>query len=256
MKTCDEMVRDLLTRRDQYIAGQKRRRAIIIHTAAAFCCVCLMVSAGIGVRRSGQLKPPLHETTGQTAAVITTTPSAAASNGTHAEDSTTAPIPGSIDRIHPIAVAEFPAAPKMMIALMGKDFVSMTPDELHAYYGCRIIPTVPDDLQLKDFHPGIFRREGGTGEVYWDGNALGYSNADCTRFATVNVDKNTLPFDFCNLFADVQTRSVISGVEVGLAQKAGGEIYAEFMVQGVGFRIITSGLTLDETVEIIRSLLG
>ncbi len=64
-----------------------------------------------------------------------------------------------------------------------------------------------------------------------------------------------MPFDFCNLFANIQTRSIINNVEVGIAQTPIGDMYAEFMYQTAGFQIFPYGLTQDEFVAVIESIL-
>ncbi len=42
MKSCDEMVNSLLERREQYVAGQKRKRKVLTRTVTSLCCVCLV----------------------------------------------------------------------------------------------------------------------------------------------------------------------------------------------------------------------
>ncbi len=49
MKNCDEMVRSLIERRDQYAIEQKRKKTKIVGTLSSLCCVCLVVLAGFGV---------------------------------------------------------------------------------------------------------------------------------------------------------------------------------------------------------------
>ena len=53
MKTCDEMVRSLLQRRDRYAAAQKRKRTAITRTVTSMSCVCLAVLLGFGMRQGG-----------------------------------------------------------------------------------------------------------------------------------------------------------------------------------------------------------
>ncbi len=49
MKNYDELINDLLERRDRYIADQKRKRKTVISVATSFCCVCFVAFLGIGV---------------------------------------------------------------------------------------------------------------------------------------------------------------------------------------------------------------
>lgn len=252
MKTCDEMVRDLLARRDRYDAEQKQKRAAVLHTAAALCCVCLMVLIGVGVRQA-----PPRQTTEDTAAHGTAETGAVLSAVSSCGDTTAAPATtADTAQISLVEADEIPAPMRALFGLMVEDFTVMDDEALNAYYGINVFPAVPDDLQRREQALGIYRRAGETGEVYWDGNALSYANVDGSRWVSVNVDKDVLPFDFCNLFADVNARSVIGGIEVGLAQDADGVLFAEFTVGGVGFRIIAGGLTPDELVNIVRTLLA
>ena len=52
MKNRDEMVNDLLERRDKYVAEQKRKRNILMRSTAAAVCVCLVASAGVWIWHS------------------------------------------------------------------------------------------------------------------------------------------------------------------------------------------------------------
>ena len=51
MKNCEEMVHSLLTRRDQYAAAQRRKRAVITRTVIPVGCVCLAALVGVGLDR-------------------------------------------------------------------------------------------------------------------------------------------------------------------------------------------------------------
>lgn len=53
MKNCDEMVKDLFERREQYVAEQKRKRKMITRIASSICCVCLVAFMGVGAWQSG-----------------------------------------------------------------------------------------------------------------------------------------------------------------------------------------------------------
>lgn len=59
MKNRDEMVNDLLERRDKFAAEQKRKRSIAVRSTAAAVCVCLVAAAGIWLRygRTNGTKP-------------------------------------------------------------------------------------------------------------------------------------------------------------------------------------------------------
>ena len=162
-----------------------------------------------------------------------------------------------VDNIVFVDAEEFPSADRMYIALMRDDRIPLSSAELNVYYGINVFPdNIPNDLMLHSEYFSIYRRNKGKGEVYHDGNVIRYLNENSTRGVAINVDKNGMPFDFCNIFADVNSFSVINGTKVGFAKKDGGEnLLAEFTYKNVGFRIFASGLTQDELVEIVRSLL-
>ncbi|MBQ2927978.1 MAG: hypothetical protein IJD98_05325 [Oscillospiraceae bacterium] len=53
MKSCNEMVNSIIERRDRHVAKQKRKRTMIIRTAASMCCVCLVALFGFGMWQGG-----------------------------------------------------------------------------------------------------------------------------------------------------------------------------------------------------------
>ena len=148
----------------------------------------------------------------------------------------------------------------MNISLGSEDFVPMTTEELAAYYGTDPFPTVPSDLenwdQAEDFPGyGIFRADGGQGEPYWDQVVLNYSNDDFTRSVNVEVAKGRLPFVCFGLEEADEQVSLINGVEVYLGVTASGYYRAQMMYNGVGFLFTMEGLTQEEAVEVVRSVL-
>lgn len=250
MKNCDEITNRLLERRDRYVAEQKKKRKRAAGTCLSLCCVCLIAFMGFGIRQGGWLSagpeqtaedvlyPGLEDTFDESKGVGTNNP----------EEN---------DQIYIQTIEELPNAVRAMINLSGEDLVSMGRDEINGYYGVNIFPTVPGDLKEDgETKWGIFKRNQGTGELYWDSNGIRYSNEDSSKTVNVEVDKGCVPFDFCNLFDDIQSKSVINHVEVGIAQTAVGDYYAEFMYKDVGFRVTAGGLTQDEFVAVISSLLA
>ncbi len=150
---------------------------------------------------------------------------------------------------------EIPSEKYALFALHINDFVEMSRDEINAYYGTNIFPSVPNDLVAKETVFGIYKSESGTGEIYWDSNRREYSNSDGSRVLALTVDKESVPFDFCNLFDEPEEKSIINDTEVGIAKTEYGELYAEFVYKNAGFRIVASGLLQDEFVSVIESLL-
>ena len=78
---------------------------------------------------------------------------------------------------------------------------------------------------------GSYRRSGGTGEIYWDGNVLNFSNESFTRSVNLEVWK-ARNFISCVAFFDlVEARSVINGMEVALAVAEGGLLLCRIYLQ-------------------------
>lgn len=249
MKNYSEITNDLLERRDRYIAEQKKRRKRMMGTVTSLCCVCLIALLGFGMRQDGALSTEPGQAT-EDALNPGTENAVTESKG---EDPR---VPETNNQISIQKVASLPDAIWAMFNLAVEDFTAMSRDEINEYYGVNIFPAVPSDLK-EDGEPafGIFKRDRGAGEMYWDSNSVSYSNGDYTRTVNVQVDKGCVPFDFCNLFDDIESKSVINDVVVGIAQTENGEYYAEFLYEGAGFRVTASGLTQDELVSIISSLL-
>lgn len=163
--------------------------------------------------------------------------------------------------IHPIADDGAGAVPSRSswssFGLNLADFVDMSRAELIEYYGINVYPTLPADLKARPAgRTGIFRRNGGAGEVYYDGNQQSYFDETGARSVGVAVSKNApLPSD-CVFTDGSDEKSVIHGVEVAIGRAAGGAYYfADFTHRGVRFQITAMGLTQDELVSVIASLL-
>ncbi len=180
------------------------------------------------------------------------------------DDETTTEASSALDNVSQetsedvIVVNKIDAIPdysKMNIALMANDYVFV---DFNEYYGTDITPTLPDDVcYMTNGSLGIYKRDNGTGEVYYDTLTVYYTNYEQTRTVDVTVDKLNIPVDFCNLLDEPEKASVISGVEVLLGEMVYDEevYYAEFMFKGTGFRVVCSGLSQEEIVSVIASLL-
>ena len=263
MKNYDELTDNLLKRRDCYVTEQKKKKKTAINVTASMCCLCFVALLGFGIWNSVMLETVSPDTS--EGSVITGNPDSENSlQQTTDSDGETVNNSSNIEQADKTTndneiciqeIGELPTIPeKMFIALMTDDFIPMTDDEVNEYYGVNIFPTVPTDVESKDNQRlGIYKGKT-SGEIYFDGNKIQYSNEDSSRGLAVNVDKNCLPFVFCDLFADNQTKSIVNGVEVGIAQTPTREMYAEFTYQNVGFRIYACGLTQGEFVGVIASI--
>ena len=144
----------------------------------------------------------------------------------------------------------------MNICLFVDDFVEMSREEMIDYYGVDYIPDVPEDIKpWEDQCCGIYRRNGGTGEVYWDRDVFNFSNADFTRSISLEVEKGGIPWlDYLHLSAN-EEKSLINNVEVFIGQSESGYYYSEFMYEDVGFAMCAEGVSQDEFVAIIASII-
>ena len=91
--------------------------------------------------------------------------------------------------------------------------------------------------------------------MYCDLQALNYSNEDFSRTVNVEVVKDGLPLCDYMLFEENKEKSIINNLEVAIGHSATGHYYAQFIYQNVGFQVIADGLTQDEFVAVISSLI-
>ena len=249
MKNCDEMVNSLLERREQYNAEQKRKRSIITRTVTSMCCVCLIALFGFGMWQSGMFNTTPPDQTVEDALYPGIKDNFDESKGESPDN------PAANNRIV-INTINGISADRMNIALIVDDFVEMSREEMIEYYGVDYIPDVPADIKpWEDERSGIFRRNGGTGEVYWDADILNYSNEDFTRSVHVEVDKGSYVLQDYLFFKGTEEKSIINNFEVLIGLSENGYYYSEFMYNGVGFCIDAEGVTEDEFVAILASII-
>ena len=148
------------------------------------------------------------------------------------------------------------ALPNIMgIARHGKDFIPMNKEEMVAYYGYNVFPEVPDDISISNKQSwGIYRRNQGTGEIYWDQIRQDYKNADQSRRLVVETRKGALPFFDYIILPDEEEKSIINGQEVTIGlSEYGYEVWLFY--KDVGFYIFADGITEEELISIISSLI-
>jgi hypothetical protein len=104
---------------------------------------------------------------------------------------------------------------------------------------------------------GIYRRNGGSGEVYYDTTTQRYASEDGKRCLSVAANKGGPPFQFFAVDSPDLEKSTVGGLEVTVGFALITENYfIGFTRGGVGFSITSSGLSEEELVSIIRSLAG
>lgn len=249
MKNSEEMVSSLLERRDRYAAEQKRKRKVIARAASSVCCVCLVALLGFGIWQGGMFNTTPPDQTVEDALYPGIKDNFDESKG-ESPDNPAANNKIVINTINGIS------ADKMNNCLLVDDFVEKTRDEMVEYYGVDYIPDVPADIKpWEDEQSGIYMRDGGTGEVYWDADILNYSNEDFTRNVHLEVAKaRSIARDYM-FFNGTEEKSLFNNVEVLLGKAENGFYYAEFAYNGVDFLLDTEGLTQDEFVAVITSLI-
>ena len=245
MKNYNEMANDVLRRIGEHETEQRNRRKAISRIVTPLCCFCLVALLGFGVWQGG---------------VFSTTPP-----GQTSED---ALYPGIKDNFNE-SKGESPnnnkivinsingiSSDKMMINLALGDRIEMSIEELCEYYGVDYVPDVPEDIKIWPDQIGdIYKRNGGTGEVYWDQNVLNFSNEDFTRSVHIEVDKGSYVLQDYLHFKGTEEKSVINNIEVLIGLTESGYYYSEFMYKGVGFLIDAEGVTEEEFVAIIASII-
>jgi len=249
MKNCDEMVNSLLERRERYAAEQKRKRTMLTRTATSICCVCLVALLGFGMWQGEMFNTTPPDQTVEDALYPGIKDNFDESTG-ESPDNSAANNKIVINTLNGIS------ADRMNINLAVDDFVEMTREEMIEYYGVDYIPDVPADIKpWKDERSGIYRRNSGIGEVYWDRDILNFSNEDFTRSVNLEVSKGHIPWLDYMHFGTEDEISVINNVELKIGKTDDGYYYTEFMYNNVGFTICTEGLTQDEFVSVIGSII-
>ena len=249
MKNYEEVTRSLLERRDRYEAQRSRNRRIMISVTVSLCCFCVIVGAGVFMGRGGRVSPVTPT------AVVEDSVYPGVTDYFDDKCGQSMTEPSAINKIV-IHSIDGVSSGIMNIALHGNDFVEMTRQEMVEYYGVDYFPEVPADIPPMENHEtGIFRRNGGSGEVYWDQNQLDYANADFTRTVTLSVNKGNRVFQQFLFFEGTEERSVIDNVEILIGLTEEGYYYSEFMLGDVGFLVSAYGVTEAEFVAIIASVL-
>jgi len=150
---------------------------------------------------------------------------------------------------------------RLAIDLRPEDFVPMNKNEIIDFYGFDFFPsTIPADMKIvEEGTYGIYKRDEGTGEVYYSVNMAWYVDDNIDRQLQVNIDKGNLPHS-CFAYLGIEyENSVINGTELLIGRSvnhSGTEIFvAEMMYAGNGIRIESGYLTQAEFVDAVTSLI-
>ncbi len=249
MKNYNEMANDVLRRIGEHKTEQRNRRKAISRIITPLCCFCLVALLGFGMWQGGVFNTTPPDQTLEDALYPGIKDNFDESKGESLDN------PAANNKIVVNTINGI-SADKMNIALMRDDLIEMSVEALCEYYGVDYVPDVPADIKIWPDQSGfIYRRNGGTGEVYWDGNVLNFSNEDFTRSVHVGVDKGSYVHQDYLYFKGTEEKSVINNLEVLIGLSENGYYYSEFMYNGVGFFIDAEGVTEDEFVAIIASII-
>ncbi len=248
MKNYNEIATSVFERREQYEIGKQHKRKIIIRAMIPVCCFSFMFLLGIGLWQGGMF----HTTPPQTSddAIYQGMKDNFDEQNGESPDN-----PAANNKIVINNIGAF-SVDKMNIALLGDDFIKMDRAAVNAYYGINVFPEVPADIPgWQDAAYGIYRRDGGTGETYWDQMVLNYDNEDFSRGVNIEVKKGALPFLDYGFGKSAEEKSIINNWEVAIGLSESGYYHAIFMYQNVGFCVNARGLTQSEFVAVLSSII-
>ena len=253
MMNCNEMVNRLLERKDQYVAEQKRKRKTAVRITTYAFSFALVILLGVGVWQSN-----LFDRT-----TVTDVDNSSNISEQDYSDKLNTETNDNLAKSNKINIVKIDgiSAAKYNTDLLEEDFIPLTNDELKSYYGINIFPTVPRDLGTEwgeedGSSRGIYKKNNGTGKVYYDVQILNYSNEDFSRSVNIELCKGHMPMsDYGSLDWSDSEMSVINNTNVGIGQTDAGHYLVEFVYKNVGFRLIVEGLTQEEMVSVVASII-
>lgn len=250
MKNYEQITNDLLRRRDKYVTEQRKKKKRLAVTTASMCCVCITVLMAVGLHHGGQINSAPEQTANDT--LYPGIKDNFDESKGESPDAVSANNKIVINKIDSTSAARL----KLDIDIKEDDFVEMSLDEMKQYYGVDIEPVVPVDIKpWKDERYGVYKRNGGTGEVYYETTIFNYSSEDYKRDVHLEISKGKIPFSCCLHSDGTEKKSVINNHEVFIGLSESGYYYTEFMYQGVGFIIYADGVSQEEFVNIIASVI-
>lgn len=287
MKTYDETVDRVFTRiRENERTQKKRRKALAIGASATVIVAAAVIAIGIvpGITER-DVRPPTQDDNAVLKAQDSMTgndfqPAAGVSDPAGEPDRNSTLCPGVVspntgetDSIasssaeqnasaeSPVSLTKtdnLPQTRAMLWALHTDDSVPMDAEGIEEYYGFRIDPALPEDLTARESNPRIYRRDGGSGEIYWDLNSFTFENADQSRGITVSLTREfgSSVFDLWNIFPDPSASTVLNGIPVYFGVTESEEYFAYFTLGRSEVFAFSFGLDLDEFFTAVNSLIG
>lgn len=249
MKNYNEMANDVFRRIGEHETAQRNRRKTVGRIVTPLCCFCLVAFLGFGMWQAGVLNVNAPDKTVEDALYPGIKDHFDENKGEYPNNS------AENNKIIINTISGI-SADRMKINLAIEDFVEMSREEMIEYYGINYFPDVPDDMKAwEGGRVGVFKRNGGTGEVYWDQDVLNYSNEEITRHINIEVAKGHIPFLDYGMFSVEDKTSVINNLEIKIGMTDEGWYYTEFLYKDVGFIMSAEGLTQDEFVSVVASII-
>lgn len=257
MKNYDEVANDVFEKRDKLLKQKKARQKKAVQISLPVICVCAVIAVVSGIKpRADRTAEQATETVSATVAAVQTT-----QKGENKITINTK-LPENVGMN---SICDF--------YLDYNEYVPMTKDELRAFYGTEIFPRVPDDMAEYVGHLGagnsrsygIYRANGGKGEVTHDNQLIMYVNreADGNRSLEIEVSKK-YRYMSVNNFGSIYTHdeltkdlscSIINGVEVFIYHHPEvGYYMVNFIYNDTGFSIRADGFSEAEIIAVIESL--
>ncbi len=257
MKNYDEVANDVFEKRDNLLKQKKSRQKKAVQIGLPVICICAVVAVISGVKSRTDTTPSqATETVSATVAAVQTT------QKSENKITINTKLPENVGMS---SICDF--------YIDINDYVPMTKDELRTFYGTEIFPKVPDDMAEYIGHLGagssrsygIYRANGGTGEVTHDNQLIMYVNreADGNRSLEIEVSKK-YRYMSVNNFGSIYTHdeltkdlscSVINGVDVYIYYHSKANYYAvNFIYNDTGFSIRADGFSEAEVVAVTESL--
>lgn len=257
MKNYNEVANDVFEKRDRLLKQKKSRQKKAVQIGLPVVCICAVVAVISGVKAHPDTAPEqAAEIVSATVAAVQTT------QKTENKILVNTVLPENVGMN---SICDF--------YVDINDYVPMTKDELRTFYGTEIFPRVPDDMAEYVGHLGagssrsygIYRANGGTGEVTHDNQLIMYVNreAEGNRSLEIEVSKR-FRYMSVNNFGSIYTHdeltkdlscSVINGVEVYIYYHSKADYYAvNFIYNDTGFSIRADGFSEAEIVAVTESL--
>ncbi|MBR5272924.1 MAG: hypothetical protein IKU25_05995 [Clostridia bacterium] len=262
MKNYDETINIVFERIAENERTKRKNRKTIMRAVCSFGCVCLIALVGIGVWHNG--KTPVSSTQGSQSTTI-----AGENNDLQIGTNTGEVIFGNGEIFFNTITEKIPFEnpDQNGIAVFRDDEIPMTKEEINEYFGINVFPTCPYGFEETPHWLGIFKRNKGTGDVYFDTNQLQYTNADNSKTIAVTFGTNCVRYlnedfwsdmyeDFFGVKYDDIKKSNIDGVEFLIVEMAHNQYYAEFTYEGVMFSVFSENATRNEFLLTISSIIS